>query len=707
MHHRLPAATVARMWWVPFALAEDTGPTAARQCADAAAGSEVEVCLALVAEHPDQIDGIAAALRAHVDRAGAQDRELVQGLLLLQSDRGDEGARRLGELADPRGIGPLAFAAATREPRVGVAAATALGAWPAAIDDLVRIVDARGVDTDVRIAAAESLGRLGDPRAADALVASMRRKRVPTPLKARIAAVVRATWPDRAAEIDATPVTNGSPWLAVGGGLGLGYALEAVGYAGQVAPLAPIGAVSGGVAGVTAGWLAGKAWPIEAGDAAMITTSGLTGLAAGHLIGASDRSRPEIRRRIGGLTGAALGYGGAIATARLYDGAPADALEAQAIGLTTAAIAGSAFAFRDANAASPSLHGPRIATGLGLAVGTGVGHLVAPRVRIHDGDLPLIGMTTAYGAAFGALLPVSDTVDAAWLPVTTAGAGALTGYAIATAVDPRPKIGVMGTVGFVSGAGLAGGLAMIAGGDGDEAALRGVMLAGGTVGLGAGAWAAWRNPEPMQVEDGVLIGVGTAWALWQSVGWTTAARADYPTTVGFTLLAPSLVAAGLGAATPLVDAPVANTLAATSLGLWGGYVALVAAEVADVDPIVPALVGSDVGLAVGVLAMSPLVNAPPLAIALADAGGVLGGSLCALGASLATDDPRVILGVSLGGAGLGFAGGAFAGQAFSRHSRDIAWRPRLPSEATWSLAPAALSDRDTLAYGARLSVTGW
>lgn len=703
------------MWWVLSAFAQDVpeGPTAARQCADAAAGSEVEVCLALVAEHPDQIDGIAAALRAHVDRAGGQDRELVQALLLLQSDRGDEGARRLGELGDPRVIAPLAFAAHSRDARIGAAAATALGAHPAAIDSLVGIVDDGQTATEVRVAAAESLGRIGEARAADALVASMRRKRVPVALKQRIADVIRERWPDRAPEIDATPVTNGGPWLAAGAGVGLGYALEAVGYAGRVPALAPVGAVSGGVAGVTAGYLAGRAWPIEAGDAAMITTSGLSGLTAGHLIGAASAENNESKRRIGGLVGAAIGYGTAIGARRTYDGEPVDAVEAQLLGAATAITAGSFAGFAKDNSFRASFrdsHGPRLATGLGLAVGTAAGHLVAPHVTLREGDVALVGMTTVYGAAFGALLPL-DTQDVSlgWLPVGTAGLGALTGYGLAAIVDPRPKIGTMGTLGFASGAGTVGGLVMLAGGDGDERILRGSMLVGGTAGLAIGAWTAWRNPEPLQAEDGLLVGAGSAWALWQAVGWSAAAKAPYPTTTGLTLLAPSAAGAVLALATPALDAPVPATLAATSLGLWGGYVALVGAEVAGVDPLAPALIGSDVGLGIGILAMSPLLSAPPLAIALADAGGVLGGSLSALGASFATNDPQTILAVSLGGAGLGFTGGAIAGSYLSRHTRDSA-RLRLPKvrgEARWAIAPAVYPDDDDVAWGGQLSVTRW
>ena len=699
------------MWWVPAALAQDAveGPTAARQCADAAAGSEVEVCLALVAAHPDQIDGIAAALRAHVDRAGGHDRDLVQALLLLQSDRGDEGARRLAELDDPRVIAPLAFAAHTREARVGVAAATALGALPAAVDSLVGVVDDPLAPTDVRIAAAESLGRLGEARAADGLVATLRRKRVPSALKQRIAAVIRERWPDRAAEIDETPVTDGAPWLAAGTGFGLGYALEAVGYAGQVPALAPVGAVSGGVAGVTAGYLAGRAWPIEAGEAAMITTSGASGLVAGHLIGASARNSPETNRRIGGLIGAGVGYSVALTSRRSYGGSSLDAVEAQVLGGTSALVAGSLAGFARDNTGGTG-KGPRLATGLGLAVGTAAGQFVAPRVDLRGGDFALIGMTTVYGAAAGALLPVeTPRTRLGWLPVGTAGLGLLTGYGIAANVDSRPKIGVMGTVGFAFGAAGVGGLAILTGGDGDERELRGLMLAGGTVGLAAGTWTAWRNPQPLQLEDGLLVGAGAAWATWQAVGWTAASRAPYPVTTGVTLLAPSLVGAGLALATPIIDAPVPTTLAATSLGLWGGYVALVGAEVSGTKPLVPALIGSNIGLGIGILAVSPLVSAPPLAIALADAGGVLGGSLSALGASFATNDARTILGVSLGGAGVGFTGGVIAGSYLSRHTRDSAGLrlPRIRSQARWAVAPAAYRDEDALAWGGQLTVTQW
>src|SRR5690348_4260411 len=78
-------------------------PSPARQCADAATGSEIDVCLRLAAEHPTDIDAISAALKAHIDRGSSADRDLLAAILMLESpDGGVAGARRLGELGDPR-----------------------------------------------------------------------------------------------------------------------------------------------------------------------------------------------------------------------------------------------------------------------------------------------------------------------------------------------------------------------------------------------------------------------------------------------------------------------------------------------------------------------------------------------------------------------------------------------------------------------------
>ena len=77
---------------------------------------------------------------------------------------------------------------------------------------------------------------------------------------------------------------DGTWWLAGGGAVALGYGLGVVGYLGR-AELAGLGVVTGAAAGGTAGWAIGRTWPMEAADAAFLTTTGTLGIASGVLIG--------------------------------------------------------------------------------------------------------------------------------------------------------------------------------------------------------------------------------------------------------------------------------------------------------------------------------------------------------------------------------------------------------------------------------------
>jgi len=144
-----------------------------------------------------------------------------------------------------------------------------------------------------------------------------------------------------------------------------------------------------------------------------------------------------------------------------------------------------------------------------------------------------------------------------------------------------------------------------------------------------------------------------------------------------------------------LDVPVPQTLCATSLGLWGGYVGWQTGDLLGVDPLAVALPASDVGLRAGGVLVSPLVGVPPLVLGVADAGGVFGGATGALVAGLATADPDVVTAASLAGAGVGGAVGLAVGAGWHRSQgrRDVVANARIvldEKNGFRSLAQAAL-----------------
>jgi hypothetical protein len=702
--------------FVAQAEAEDppAPPSPARQCADAAAGSEVEVCLQLAAANPDAVDGIAAALRAHIDRGSADDRDILQALLLLLSDdQGVVGARQLGLLHDPRAVAPLVHAARTREPEVALEAVAALARYEEGLEPLASFLLDSDLPIEVRAASARALGDLGGDEAGDVLLSTLRRRSLPVAVRTALIDTLETRFADRKDEIDRPVSRDGSVWLAAGTGVGLGYTLYATGSFGQ-ANLSLYGASAGGLAGGTAGYLAGRAWPLEAGDAAFITTTGTTGVVAGNLIGASIDPRPatEASRTglLGGLVGGAVGYGLGWGLAPGDPGGPVDQVEATTLAAATAVGAAALFTPRDdvpVTERPPRGKTPELAAGIGLVVGGITGHLVAPRVDLTLGDGGTIVLASSYGLLAGALVPPSADRRRWPLPITGLCVGGLVGYGVSGIIDPRPDVLVGGTAGLGAGTAFGLGLGLLADPHQIHNGPATGALVGGTVGVGLGAYAAWKNPHAPEASDVTLGGVATGWAAWQAIGWGRVVNGDNGRS-GFNFMVPAAAGAVTAGASPYLDIPVTSSLAAASLGVWGGYVAGVAGRLGDQNVLVFALLGSDAGLGAGALAESSLIGTPPLVIGLADAGGALGGSTAALGASFVTDDPDLILGTSLAGAGVGFVGGAWFGTSLRGRTHDIALAmPRIDVPGTWTLAPAAFATPEGPRYGARLEVHGW
>ncbi len=683
-------------------------PSPVKQCADARIGEEVEVCLRVAASNPDAVDAIAAALKAHIDRGTNADRELLGALLILLSDEtGIRGTELLASLADPRAIQPLVHAAVHRELPVAVAAVAALAVYEEALAPLTRWIREDSVPKEVSLAAAKALGQVQSEEAADALVDTLRRPGIDSDLRRLMKEVVLASYPNRADELDGQVSVNGTPWLTAGSVWALGYSMTAAGHYGQTG-FAELGAVTGGVAGGTAGYLYGRAWPVEAGDAAFIATSGFMGTVSGIFIGSGFEAGDQTGHAyLGGLGGEVIGYGLGAALAKKHPGEARDAWEAAAVGALGGVAAGSAAGFAQQGS---ELRNPRPITpaiGAGIAVGTIAGQIAAPHVDLSGRDGGMILASSAYGLTFGVLVPTGDGFDAG-LPSLGLSAGALTGYGLAGLLEPKPDVLAGALTGGAFGGFLGAGVVqMIA--PNDIQAVEGSALLGVSAGMAGGGYFSHKNPDPIDDRDVVLTAMTTSWAAWQSTGW--AVYAEVPSgPPGALYVIPAAIGATTASLSGELDIPVAHSTAATSLGLWGAYVGGVTAELGQADPLLYSLVGSDIGLVGGSVVMSPLVGTPPLVVGLADAGGVLGGSTGALGAAMATDDSDAILIASLIGSGVGLAGGAVLGGVWHKAgtNRNVAISlptPKLPGR--FSLSPARIQGKEDAVLGVRVRMDQW
>jgi hypothetical protein len=161
----------------------------------------------------------------------------------------------------------------------------------------------------VRIAAVDSsLAAVADPQAHDTLLRLARQPGLAPGLQGRRRAPRSPATgpPDVPGELP--PSQNGAVWLSAGSGASLGYALAAAGWFGR-SQRWEVGAVTGAAAGATAGWIYGRAWPREAGDTALVATSGALGTTSGFLLGwGADPGSPSTAV-LAGLGGEFAGLG--------------------------------------------------------------------------------------------------------------------------------------------------------------------------------------------------------------------------------------------------------------------------------------------------------------------------------------------------------------------------------------------------------------
>ncbi|HHO54519.1 MAG TPA: hypothetical protein ENK18_27520, partial [Deltaproteobacteria bacterium] len=646
--------------WIGLAHAQ---PSPARLCADAASGTEIEVCLRLAVAYPDAIAELTAALVAHVDRSEEADRELLDGLLRLAGPDGAEGARRLGELGDPRALVALAVAVAHREEATATAAVEALAAWPEAWPTLGEWLDDEELPFAVRLAAAKALAETGDDRAAVLLKSVSQRPGIPQRIYREVVEAFIQQFPDREPpQRGLTP--EAALWLAGGAGVGLGFALGAKSYL-DSPQLWPVAVATGAATGVSIGWTYGRAWPMEPGDGALITVSGLGGGASGALLGAALAPDGADGALVGGLVGELVGFTTATSLRKRYPGSPRDVLEASAFtALTTTAAQGALFAY------APEASGRQGATG-GVLLGSLVTSLLAaPLLDVTTEDLGLIATASMAGASAGLLFPIPEgRFEDTRLPLLVAGpaGGAAVGLLLADPVDLGANVWIAGLTGSTAGNAVGAGAGLLASDDPRVAAL--LALSSGGLGLGLGALAGQRIADPIDDRDVLMVSAATTWTAAEATILGTLLSPDGRLgrrEIGGVALASGLASATTASLNLSLDVPVPHTLTASSVGMWGAYVGGAVGTIVWEEPRVAGLVGTNLGLASGVVLISDLIGTPPLVISMANAGGVLGACTVGLGAWALIEEPELALGLSLGGATAGAVIGGAIGRAWHR-----------------------------------------
>lgn len=718
------------MWTLllSFVLAQDV-PSPVRLCANAAEGAEVDVCLSLAAEHPDHVDGITAALRAHIDRAESGDRAFMRALLgLSMSDDAVGAAEQLAAIGDSRAVGPLMVAANTREESVMIAAVEALGAFPEAHEMLATWLLDANRDNGLRLACLDVLARRGEDVGGDALSAVIRRRGTRRGLRDTAFAALEQHQPKRYSALERPVARDGTPYLVAGGALAVGQVMGASGHAMQV-QIAGTGTATGLVAGSAGGWVFGRVRPTEARTAAFITSSGAVGVTSGALIGVAFSDDVEDGGWIGSTVGNVIGFGLGAAFRHHPTRSTGDVWEANlfAGSLAVAGATGTNFARKGRwqERVQPDDSGVRWASlgaGIGLGLGAVFGHGIAPHIRLAKEDLYFMTLTGAYGLGIGLAAPIPGLRRG--LPVAGLTAGVLVGYAVSGFANPQPDSVVGATTGALYGGAVAAGLGFLVDRDASSGGgiPRGFALVGSGIGLVAGSAIASGNPEFLDPADLVFVSLVTgvsalhAGALWSALAPPFRTR-------GWFIVAPAAIGALAAITTPLVDIPTEYSFTATSIGGWSGlfaYGGVAALDGLRRDRFLWTMAAADTGIVVGLLVGAPPVNLPPMVVALADAGGIIGGGVTALGMSLVVDgaDPnrgdRIAV-AGIAGAAVGITAGATIGFVVraTGERRDIAIRlpdVRLPGvriAGQWAAMPTALSGDEGVVPGVVITGVGF
>jgi hypothetical protein len=681
------AAAAALLAGALALLAPRTGDAAAPTTAAPAAAAPVAPP-ATAAPAPGAPASLRTVLPDSEVAALLADRAFLADVIALFDAADPEGrldaAARLAAGRDPRAAAPLlgVLDNPAETPALRAAVAAALGRFPtdATRAALAAIARAAGAPDAVRTAAVDALGAHADPASGDTLRALRDDTGIERKLRNHAGEVLADAYPDIAASAPAGRVHDRRGLgllIPVSGALG-SYALATVGELGA----SPAGIVAGALGGALLG--AGTAWLVTRGrevtpvDAFWFVHGGWLGIYAG-LFGSAlalpASTDPETGVKIimsMGLLGEAIGLGATFLTRKLHHYSAAD-IALMNLGAVAGGLAGAGTVLLALDTDGPNE--PYLAAALG---GSALLYITAAALtkdlHLSLGDIALVGFSTIEGAWLGAWLPVAVAGDAATPGriggglMLGAGLGFLAAVAAAQAVEASPATVRSSFLLAVYGSFLGAGVPLLFPGSTiDQISIS--MLVGGVVGAGLGLLGG--EDIRFRGQHASFVGLGTAWGLWQGLGWASwaAARgnADGGQVAGGAfvgLAGGAMVGLAVSHLVPLSpwDAVALGAGGGwgTWIGAWGGAY-LVSAPGSMIDPantLLYALVLGDIGMAaVGVL-LTPAIGINPVAVGLTSLGGLAGAALGSLAVALVTQEARPIILGNLIGTGAGLLGGA-------------------------------------------------
>ncbi len=575
--------------------------------------------------------------------AATRDRRAIPVLVYLAKSDPDaatrsEAARDLGR------FGPVAEQAA-----LGLArhAPTTRWGW------------SRSEDREVQAAAIRALGDIGTAAAERALETLALDSNEPDSIRQVALDTLGAHFPAAAVRLHLGPrivSSSGRPLATVVGALSGSYLL---GLVGALSPSAEswagreVGAAGGLVIGGTAAYLLSRAYPLSAGD-------------AGYLLSAGVWSVP-VGTDLGGLTGGpAAGCGVAcngvmLATHVVWMGAAWLTRRQLHLSLEDdldVNLAAASALLITAGALKQPTPGTELRPAAAILAGGTAAGFIAGAAFAHDLELtpPLLGfelLGTAEGVLAGTLvgdawIPANSPTDLARhndrvLGLGLLGAGVGVGAILAASAAWRPTLHdfYASTLTTLDGNLLGGGLAAFA--SRSSTVAEGWTGIGGLVGLAAGIGFSRSWDAHLDGGDVGLVLLGQAFAAWQGIGWAAEqhlfGQNDRAAT-GLSLTLPGLAGAGLLALAGRYHWPFSQGGWAFSGAVWGGWLAgwtSYALAGTDDENLSAWLIGSDVGLVAGVVAVSPLFEVRPATLAWTSIGGVAGMTLATMGTIFIAD----------------------------------------------------------------------
>lgn len=653
---------------------------------------------------PDQPTRTEDLAEATTDTDGAlADAVLLGHLLTLLGAAPDARAGHVGwpaAEADPRAIAALRYVGLhDARPDVAEAVPPRLARFghPAAVAALRDLaVGAEG--SRPLPSALAALGRHPLPAAWDELYAIALDTDLDIDLRREALAVLERDHPSLLAT-RGRPSLGGSALVATAGGTFFGgFALSAVGRFAGNRNAGDIGWVAGGILGAGTGYLLGRHVP-DARQQYYLSAMGWGAFSGLLLANATarpeaincfdqfngngqeifresrfpgqefrcfDNSRVETAEAGLSLLGQLGGFGLAWLGADTLRMTSSDVLVANLTGIAATVATSGALGLVDPT--EDKRPGYAVLLG-GALLGTGVGVAAARHLHFDNGDAALTLLGGAEGMYFGGFLvdllaPDRDTEAAVALG---GGLGVLAAGAVAQVSGMKPEqVGEMLLL-STYGKALGAGMAMLS--DAKSDTVNATHLGLGAVGFVAGALLT--DQTRYESGDRALVPIATGLGLWH--GGLVGVLAEEArrggsggNLVGGMILSGGALA-GLGAMAVSQGTDMTNWQATmgSSGAVWGAWLSgwsMVLEEPKDATGAATRLlVGTDVGLLVTSLLVSPAFDVDPRVIAGANFGGMALAGVGALLTAMFTEDSDAIVRANLGGSVLGLAvGGALA-----------------------------------------------